>query len=111
VWSPGARLLVAKAQHEIAAARRQHRPQAVDELDAVLFVEDVKQPAVEHGVETLPEIGQVTGILAQKPSHQPSLACLVLGGAKRVTRQVNAGGIKAPAGTQQHVLTGATADV
>jgi hypothetical protein len=56
---PHTRLPVAEAQHDIATPPWHHRLQAVDEGDAVVVVEDVEQPAVEHGVEGLAERRQV----------------------------------------------------
>jgi hypothetical protein len=39
-----------------AAARRKNGPKAVDVLDTVIVVKDMKEPAVEHGVELFVEV-------------------------------------------------------
>src|SRR6266540_588933 len=81
VRPPYARLPVAEAQHEVAAARWDHRPQAVDEGDAVVAVEDVEEPAVQHGVEGLPQSRQLPGVPAQEPRRDASVTRFPLGGA------------------------------
>jgi hypothetical protein len=58
------RLLVADAEHEEATAGHEHRPQSVDVGGAVVAVEDVEEPAVEHRVELAVELAQAPGVPA-----------------------------------------------
>jgi hypothetical protein len=54
--SPVARLAVTEAEHVNVAARRKNGPKAVDVLDTVIVVKDMKESAVEHVVELFVEV-------------------------------------------------------
>jgi hypothetical protein len=51
----------------ITAARRNHGPEGVDELGALVVLEDVEQAAVEHGVELIVEGAKLEGVPNQEP--------------------------------------------
>ncbi len=50
------------AEHVIATTRRDHFSQAGDIALALAVIEDVEEPAVEHGVELLTQINEAKGI-------------------------------------------------
>ena len=87
-------LLVAEAQHEVAAAGNECGPHAVGKSRAVLVAEDVEQPAVEHGAEGLPEIGQLPGVPQEEPRRETAVAPF-LSGVQRRGRDVDAGDVEA----------------
>jgi hypothetical protein len=46
----------------------------------------VEEPAVEHGVEPLPEMSQLSGVLKEEPRRESSVARLLLSGVECVRR-------------------------
>lgn len=106
-------LRAAKTQHEVATTRRHHRLQPAQVGGAVrLVIDDMdQQPAVEHGVEGLPEFVQPPHVVAQEPRGQSPLARLLFGGADRGGGDVDTGGLQANSRAHEHVLAGSAADV
>ena len=102
-----------KAQDEVATTRRHHRLQPVQVGGTVLLVIDDmdQQPAIQHGVEGLPELGQPPHIVAQEPRGQSSLVRLAFRGADRGGGDVDTGGLKANSRAHEHVLAGPAANV
>lgn len=91
--APRAGVLVGEAEHEVAATRGQRCAEASCVGSAFIVGEDVEQPAVEHGVEGLPEGGEFAGVVAEEPGGQAALMGLVQGGADGIAGEVDAGGI------------------
>ena len=65
--TPVAWLAVTEAQHVIAASCRKHGPEGVDELAALVVLEDVEEAAVEHRVELIVEGAELEGVPNQEP--------------------------------------------
>jgi hypothetical protein len=78
---------------------------------AILIVEDVKQPAVQHGVELLAEVRQSQRIPNHKPRPQIAILGLALRDADRPRNGIDAGGIQAASGCHECVFTGAASDI
>src|SRR5205807_4600340 len=108
---PVPRLAVAEAQHEVAAARGEGGAEAVDEPGPVVIVEDVEQPAVEHGVELRAERAQLHRIPHEEPGGETPLPRLGLGDGDGGRGGIDAGGRKPEARSHERVLARSTADV
>ena len=61
-WPPVTWLAVAEADHVIKTTRGDHFSQADDVTLALAVIEDVEEPAIEHGVELLTQIDEAKGI-------------------------------------------------
>src|SRR5207253_2633177 len=106
---PITRLPIAEAQHEVAATRRDRGAEAVDEPGTVVVVEDVEQPAVEHGVELLAKRAQLQGIAHEEAGTQLPVAGLALGDGDSGRSGVDAGGGEPQARNHERVLARAAA--
>jgi hypothetical protein len=102
---------IAEAEHEVAAARREYGPQPGDVRGAVGRVEDMEEPAVEHGVELLAQVCQLAGVMAQEAGTETSFPCLALGGAQGSDGEVGAGGVETEAGGHERVFAGSATEV
>src|SRR5512133_506249 len=107
----GSGLPIAEAQHVVAPAARYDSSQRGNELEAILIVEDVKQPAVQHGVELLPEVRQFQRIPNHNPRAETAILCLALRDADRPRNGIDAGGIQAASGCHECVCTGSASDI
>ncbi len=103
----GSWLAVAEAEHDVAAARGEHRPEALDVPCPIIVVEHVEEAAVEDRVVALSQGGQVEGVADDEADPQPPLARFCLGTGDRRRRRVEPGGLQAQARSQERVLTGA----
>src|SRR5258707_6650724 len=105
------RLGVAEAEQEAPATRPRYRPQVLGVSVAVIIAEDVEKPAVQDGIEGLPEIGQVPRIVAEDPRDQTAVARFAPGGLQRARSEVDAGGVQPETGRHEGVLAGSAACV
>src|SRR5438477_9554418 len=75
---PVARLPVAEAQHVVPAVRRDYGAEARHEPGPVVVVEHVKEPAVEDGVELLPQGRQLERVPHEEASPDAPVLRLTL---------------------------------
>ena len=93
------------------AAGRKNGPKAVDVLDTVIVLEDMKESTVEHVVELFVEVRQLEGVPNQEPGSQAPVAGFALRDGDGGLDRVDAGGLVAKAGGHEGMLSGPTADV
>ena len=88
-WAPVARLAITETEHVIATTRRNHFCQAVDVALAVIVIEDVEEPAVEHRVELLAQINETECIRHQEARLDAPLGRLGLCQVDGLRREVD----------------------
>jgi len=77
----------------------------------ILIVEDVKQAAVQHGVEVLAEVGQSRRIRNQEPHRQTAVASLAARNVDRRRNGIDTRSVEPACGRHECVFTGATSHV
>jgi hypothetical protein len=107
----GARLPLTKAEHVIAALRRNDGSQCSDISSAGVIVEHVEKPAVQNRVELFVEFRQSEGIPNQEPRRQTALAGLALRPIDSSGDGVDASGIQSKLGSHECMLTGSASNV
>jgi hypothetical protein len=109
--SPISWLSVAEAKHVVAATDWDDFSQAVDEQLPLVIAEDMKEPAVEHGVERLAQLDEPEGIEDEEPRLQTTLGRLVLGQLDRHRRDVDPDRLVPEGSGEQDMLTCPTTDI
>ncbi len=110
-WSPVTWLVVAEAEHVKTTATGNHLSQAGDVALALLVIEDVKEPAIEHGVELLAQINQAKGICDKKTRFHTPFGRLRLRQLDRPHRGVDSNRLVSQRGRHQGVLAGTAPDI
>src|SRR5271157_4125037 len=102
--SESPRLTVTEAQHEVAAAWRDHRAEVLDEGTAVVVVEDVEQAAIQHSVELLIERSQLKGVMEQEVRGRAAVAGFGFSKSNCGRSRIDASGLQSHAGGHERVL-------
>ncbi len=110
-WTRRARLPIAEAQHEVAAARPDDGAQAALEAGAVGVREDVEQARVEGDVEDPAQGGQIERIGDKEGGADSSLCGLLARPGDRRGRRVHTGDVEPQGGQVQRVLARAATQV
>src|SRR4051794_23045668 len=90
---PVSGLAIAEAEHEVPPAGADGRSEAAQERGPVGVVQDVKETAVEDGVELLTEAAEIEGVPDQEPRRETPLPGLRLCGRDGRLGQIDAGGL------------------
>jgi hypothetical protein len=94
-----------------APARRCRSPQALDVPGAIVVIEHMEQPAVQHRVELLSQALEVDGVPYKEPRVQPPRPHLPLGDRDRRRGAVDTQRGEASLGCHQCVLAGSAANI
>ena len=105
-WLP-----IAEAQQVVATSHRDTGTERGNELSAILIVEDVKQPAVKHGVELLAKVGQPKSVPDKEPRRKTAVAGLALRKTDRLRNGIDTGSVQPPRGGHECVFTGSASDI
>jgi hypothetical protein len=85
--------------------------EAPDISSALLFVKDVEQPRVDHGIELLTQGTQVEGIAHEEPDGEAASTRLVSGDGDRLRGRIDAGGLETPCRREQGMLARPTTHI
>ena len=88
-WSPVTRLAIAEAEHVKPTTHGDHFSQTLDITLTLVVIEDVEEPAVEHGLELVPKINEAKGISDDEACPDSTFGCLRLGQVDGLRRQVD----------------------